>query len=283
VSLEVADGYDNFRKSEFYGAFTSKSIVEKMKKLPLLHNQWHRLEELNLDQKLEQNVDTALQVIFQWTRKILVSTSTFFLQLLITLYLIYFFLLDGEKWGRRAYELLPIKYEDSDKIFFETMRVVQGALLGSVVVGIIEGVWGGLVFAAIGIPSPAIWGLVMTILSILPVVGSNTILIPFGLYMLATGHYGKAVVILVIGSGLITITTGLLKPKLVGDRAGLHPAMIVLSTLGGVAWLGMVGFFIGPLLAALFFMIWVQFSERYKKHLGGIGEPRATSPSRKRR
>lgn len=131
-----------------------------------------------------------------------------------------------------------------------------------------------ILFFLVGIPHPVVWGVVMAIFSMLPVVGSNTVIVPFAVFLLITGHWGKALVLLTAGTGLLTISTSILKPKIVGDRAGLHPAVIVLSTIGGVAWLGMVGFFIGPLIAALFIMVWTQYSERYKARISHMRNDR---------
>lgn len=274
LSMEVSSGYQRLRSSDFTGGFSVESITETVKKVPVIRDNWKTLEDLNINERLATGVEEGLSWLYKLLQGLVVSTTTFLVQLVITLYLIYFFLLDGPKIGERAYKLLPVREEDSRKIFTETLRIVEATLLGTVVVGALEGTWAGILFFLVGIPHPVVWGVVMAIFSMLPVVGSNTVIVPFAVFLLITGHWGKALVLLTAGTGLLTISTSILKPKIVGDRAGLHPAVIVLSTIGGVAWLGMVGFFIGPLIAALFIMVWTQYSERYKARISHMRNDR---------
>jgi predicted PurR-regulated permease PerM len=70
-----------------------------------------------------------------------------------------------------------------------------------------------------------------------------------------------------LGFGGVALTQNVVKPKLLGDRAGLHPGLVLLSTIGGIAWLGLIGFLVGPLLAALFIIVWEQFAKRYSQAL----------------
>ncbi|MBN8217936.1 MAG: AI-2E family transporter [Spirochaetes bacterium] len=272
LSTEVSEGYQRLRTTDFYGEFSVGGVSKSVKQIPLFRDNWKTLEDLHIDERVVNGIEEGLAWLYKALQSLIVSTTRFLIQLVITLYLIYFFLLDGVKIGNRAYELLPVREEDSRKIFSETLRIVEATLLGTVVVGALEGTWAGFLFFLVGIPSPVVWGVVMAIFSMLPVVGSNTIIVPFAIFLLVTGHWGKALILLSAGTVLLTISTSILKPKIVGDRAGLHPAVIVLSTIGGVAWLGMVGFFIGPLIAALFIMVWTQYSERYKARISRLRE-----------
>ena len=67
---------------------------------------------------------------------------------------------------------------------------------------------------------------------------------------------------ILLGLGGVAITQNVVKPKLLGDRTGLNPALALLATIGGIAWLGLIGFLVGPLLASLFIVVWQQFGKR---------------------
>ncbi len=274
LSLEVSEGFNTFKQSELFTGFSPDALMKSFKQIPMMHDIWLKLIELNLHEKVDIYLDELMQHAFSALRVIVLSFSYFLFQLVITLYLVYFLLLEGESIGEKVYDLIPIPREDAYQIFTQTMRIVEGTLLGTVVVGILEGSFAGLIFFFAGIPSPVTWGVTMALFSMLPVVGATTVVVPWGIYFLIQGKIFQSVLLLVVGVGGIALTSSLLKPKLVGERTGLHPAVVILSMIGGVAWLGMIGFFIGPLLAALFIMIWTQFSERYKTQILAIRAPK---------
>jgi predicted PurR-regulated permease PerM len=130
-----------------------------------------------------------------------------------------------------------------------------------------EGTYGTIIFAIFGIPSPVLWGIIIMILSMVPLIGSNVIIVPAGLIQILTGQYIEGAVIILLGIAGIAVTQNIVRPYLQGGRSGLHPMIVLLSTLGGIAWLGIVGFLVGPMIASLFVAIWQQFGERYKEQL----------------
>ena len=81
--------------------------------------------------------------------------------------------------------------------------------------------------------------------------------------LIIMGDVGRGVGLIVVGVAGAMVSQNLLRPKLVGDRSGLHPALVLLATLGGLAWLGLVGFVIGPMLATLATIAWEQFASRH--------------------
>ena len=76
------------------------------------------------------------------------------------------------------------------------------------------------------------------------------------------GDTGRGVGLIVVGVAGAVISQNVLRPKLVGDRSGLHPALVLVATLGGLAWMGLIGFVIGPILATLATIAWEQFANR---------------------
>ena len=122
-----------------------------------------------------------------------------------------------------------------------------------------------MLFALFGIPSAALWGLIMVVLSALPMVGINVAIVPAGVVLIIMGDIGRGVGLIVAGVAGVVLSQNVLRPKLVGDRSGLHPALVLLATLGGLAWLGLIGFVIGPILATLAMIAWQQFANRQRE------------------
>jgi predicted PurR-regulated permease PerM len=115
----------------------------------------------------------------------------------------------------------------------------------------VQGTLGGLAFAALGLPSPVVWGVVMFFLSMVPMVGSSVIWVPAAIYLAITGHYGKAVALALWGALVIGVVDNILRPKLVGERARLHELLIFFSVLGGLQIWGPLGLVLGPVMIAI--------------------------------
>ena len=156
---------------------------------------------------------------------------------------------------------MPAK--ESHNLFQELVKTMRATVYGTLVIGVLEGTYGGILFALLDIPSPILWGCLMILLSILPLVGTNAVLFPAALFHLITGNWTGGLLLLILGSGAILVSQNIIRPKFVGTRSGVHPAIIVVSTIGGIAWLGLIGFLIGPLVASLFITLWNQFGLRY--------------------
>jgi predicted PurR-regulated permease PerM len=105
----------------------------------------------------------------------------------------------------------------------------------------------------------------MTVLSIIPGLGTAIVWIPGVVYLLASGHVVAGVLLGVYCAVVVGSIDNVLRPRLIGRDVKMHPLLILFGTLGGVVFFGVVGFIVGPVLAALFVTIWdiygVVFSE----------------------
>ena len=130
-----------------------------------------------------------------------------------------------------------------------------------------QGALGGLIFWILGIKAPVLWGVVMTLLSLIPVVGAGVVWAPVAGYLLLTGDYVSGVVLLAYGVFVIGLADTILRPVLVGRDTKLPDFMVLLSTLGGFSLFGMDGFVTGPMLAVLFVTVWKIFMDEFKPPL----------------
>ena len=269
ISIEAAEGYNYFQLkwSEIQGAFLESKYLKELESIPYIQENISKLKELNIGEKIGEFLSSSLELLTKILRQAFLNTSTIILQIIIILYLVYFLLVDGQKLVQKMSNLIPLADKDEVDLVINVMNMAKGTLYGTVIIGVMEGIYGGLLFAICGIKSPFLWASIMTILSMIPLVGTNIVLAPVGFYFILTGDYLLGAIILILGSGGIIISQNIIRPNLIKGQSGIHPAIIVLSTLGGISWLGLVGFLIGPLLAALFVAIWDQFGERYKKEL----------------
>ena len=262
VVNEGADLYEDIREGKYD---FSKPIAWVQKSLPIVSD---LLSKVGLDfEKLKEGFsDTALNTS-QWVATNLLNIGqnavTFTVLFLLMLYLLFFFLRDGRDLIELIIRVLPIGDDAERHLLSKFAEVSRATVKGTLVVGIIQGTLGGIMFALLGIESAVFWGVVMIGLSILPAVGSALVWGPAAIIFLANGEWIKGIILFVVGALLIGMIDNVLRPILVGRDTKMPDYLILLSTLGGLGLFGLSGFVIGPIIAAFFLAVWTMFETEY--------------------
>lgn len=187
------------------------------------------------------------------------STLEFVLAFGVMLYLLFFLFRDGRALARTIRLAIPLSEDHTRQFASKFTSVVRATIRGNVIIAIVQGSIGGVAFWALGLRSAMLLGVGMSILSLMPVVGAAIIWIPAAAYLALSGMWGKAVTLTLIGVFVIGVVDNLLRPPLVGQETRLPDYVVLLSTVGGIALVGINGFVIGPLVAALFLAAWSIF------------------------
>jgi predicted PurR-regulated permease PerM len=199
------------------------------------------------------------QQALSWGRDAL----TFTLSLGLMLYLSFFLLRDGMSivgWMRNA---VPLNYERRQLLFQKFAEVARATVKGNLVVALVQGALGGLIFWILGLPAVLLLSVAMAFLSLVPAVGASLVWLPMAIYLYATGEWEKASILVAYGALVIGLADNVLRPILVGRDTKLPDYIVLFSTLGGISMLGITGFVIGPLIAALFLSFWTIFSKEF--------------------
>jgi predicted PurR-regulated permease PerM len=195
------------------------------------------------------------------------GTVNFIFMFFVFLYVSYFFLIDGKNLIDRILYYLPLEEDNKKRLLYRFTSVSRATLKGTALIGGIQGILAGLAFGVAGIEAAVFWGTVMTALSIIPAVGSALIWIPASIILAAGGSYFKAGALVLFCGLVVGSLDNVLRPMLVGKDTQMHDLMIFLGTMGGIALFGIVGFIIGPIIAALFVTIWDIYGEVFKVYL----------------
>jgi predicted PurR-regulated permease PerM len=179
----------------------------------------------------------------------------------IMLYLSFFLLRDGRALTRKVGEAVPVQPVLRRALFEKFTTVIRATIKGSIVVAVVQGLLGGLVFWFLDIRAAVLWGVVMGILSLVPAIGTALIWVPVSLYLFATGAIWQGVVLVLCGVFLIGMVDNVLRPMLVGKDTRMPDYVVLIATLGGISVMGINGFIIGPLIAAMFIASWQIFTE----------------------
>src|SRR5690554_371343 len=187
----------------------------------------------------------------------------FALSFVIMLYLTFFFLRDGRKLTQLIIHALPLGNERELLLFRKFAEVARATVKGNLLVAIAQGSLGGFIFWVLGIQGVVLWAVVMTILSLLPAVGSALVWVPAAIYLLVMGHMWQGIILILFGTFVIGLIDNILRPILVGRDTKLPDYLVLLSTLGGIALFGLNGFVVGPVIAALFLAFWQIFMQEF--------------------
>ncbi|MDG2281680.1 MAG: AI-2E family transporter [Longimicrobiales bacterium] len=180
----------------------------------------------------------------------------------VMLYLLFFALRDGGSTLERVMWALPLGDERERDLFAKFAEVGRATIKGTLVVGAVQGLLGGIIFTILGIQGAIFWGVVMIFLSILPAVGATLVWLPAALFLVVGGAAAKGLILLIYGFFVIGLADNILRPLLVGRDTKMPDWMILVSTLGGLTTFGISGFVIGPIIAAMFLAIWTMFGEQ---------------------
>lgn len=200
------------------------------------------------------------------------GTVNLVLQLFVMLYAMYFFLTDGRGILSRILYYLPLDALDQQRLTDQFVSVTRATIKGSIFVGLIQGALAGAAFFYLGLPGAAFWSTVMAVLSIIPVLGSGIVWAPASVILVSTGKVAAGVGLAVWGFAVVGLVDNFLRPRLVGRDTKMHDLLVLLSTFGGLAMFGLVGFIIGPIVAALFLTAWDLVGTSFGDVLGARGD-----------
>jgi predicted PurR-regulated permease PerM len=182
----------------------------------------------------------------------IVSGSAWAITQVATMMLVlFYFLRDQESILVNLRSLVPLSEEETDRLFAKITETIRISLYGKVVMACIQGGLGGLIFWWLGLPAPALWGFVMALLSVLPVLGAFVIWVPAAISLLIEGDWGRALVLTGWGVLIVHPVDNFLGPVLVGTKLRLHTLLIFFSVIGGLAAFGASGIVLGPVTIAV--------------------------------
>jgi predicted PurR-regulated permease PerM len=172
-------------------------------------------------------------------------------ELLITLFALFYFFRDRRPALRALRSLVPLSEAEVEEVFRRVTDTIYAIVYGTLTVALVQGLLGGLMFWVLGLPAALLWGAVMALLAVVPVLGAFVVWAPAALFLALTGSWGKAIVLTVWGVGVVSLIDNLLYPILVGKRLRLHTLVVFIAIVGGVPLLGSAGVILGPAALAV--------------------------------
>lgn len=249
-----------------YNQITQTTI--DLENVKLIENKINDLLNTNfsLAQTANSIKDTFISNIQNYSQRFVSITSSVLLSLFIFYFTLFYALIEHRRFTDIVIKYLPFSTKNSTHVLTQSGFAIKALLIGQVLTAIIQGVLGMFSFIVAGVEGAFFWGIVMIILSLIPVVGAFLVWVPAGAFLLFDGHFGAGIFVLLWGALVVSQIDNIIRPKLVNRFFKLHPLLIILGVFAGLSIFGMAGLIIGPLFLALFILL----LQTYEKEYGSI-------------
>ena len=234
-----------------------------------------KLDELMPQEKIQEATTNAVTKLVDNAFVFVGGVVGFLVSFVFLLFVLFFLFRDGQLLGSRVIDFIPVPRPQALALVKRLDEVLGGCVYGVLAVAAVQGTLGGITFWLLGLKSPVTWGLVMTLLCTLPIVGAWLVWLPAAIYLAIHGDYTKAIILALVGQFVISSIDGLLRPILVGQKAKLHELVIFFSVLGGLKYFGLLGILLGPIVMSL---AWSLLSALWQAQ-GGNGKPSEPTPA----
>lgn len=173
------------------------------------------------------------------------------MQLLITFLVLYYFFRDRDKALNFLRTMSPLTEKETAQLLRRLSETIRGTVFGTLVVALVQGTLGGLMFWWLGLPAPLLWGAVMGLLAIVPVLGAFVVWVPAAIFLALEGDWGKAAILAAWGAIVISLIDNVLYPILVGNKLRMHTLPVFFAIVGGLVVFGSSGLILGPVVLAV--------------------------------
>lgn len=238
-----------------------------------------------LPDMIEQQIDLpgTVKTLATWlstTAGSMVKSSVFqVIDFCLTFYLLFFFLRDRRVAIQSLRSLSPLSEAAMDQLFGRVSDTIYATIYGTLAVSCLQGLLGGLMFWWLGLSAPLLWGVVMALLAVVPVLGAFVVWIPAALFLALEGSWGKALILTLWGMIVIGTIDNLLRPILVGNRLKLHTVLAFMSVVGGLILFGPAGLVLGPVVLTVTTVLLEIWSSRTMAEAVARVEPEELSRS----
>ena len=208
--------------------------------------------------QLKEITKSATEFIIGKGSDFLVNIPRLAINLFVVFFTLFFFLKDGESLLNRLHDYFQLRHKNYVLILGRVKEIIHGIVYGFLLIALIQGIFGALGFFLFGISSPLFWGLVMSFFALIPAIGTGVIWVPASLILLLDGVFQNSTPLILKGIGLFVYSfifvgsiDNILRPKLIGDKAKVNVAIIMLGIFGGILLFGPLGVILGPLVLSL--------------------------------
>tara|TARA_Y100000310_G_scaffold33096_1_gene31311 strand:- start:4974 stop:6056 length:1083 start_codon:yes stop_codon:yes gene_type:complete len=225
--------------------------------------------------KIQTYIQTIIEKIISYIGEtlsnVLVAIPSIVLGIFIALFASYYFLKDGKLILKKITEIIPIENKHKSHIIKKFNQVTYAVFFGNIAIATIQGILGAIGFYIFGVSSPLLWAVIMIFTALIPTFGAAIIWFPAALNLVLMGYLDsnsslvlRGIALFFYGAFLISTIDNILKPKIIGNRANVHPLLVLIGILGGINFFGISGIILGPAILSLLIVFVEIYQEKSK-------------------
>lgn len=266
VANEVSGIVEYFSAEDTNSQQAILTLVEKFKQSTTGRTVFAHVDVTDMRESIIQLVKKVSGAVGPIIKKTYNSIVNGAIWIFVMFFSLFYFFIDGRRFVDRIKYLSPLRDKHEDMLIEKFVSMTRATLKGTLIIGGVQGILGGIAFMIAGVSSPILWMVVMIFLSIIPALGASLIIIPGGIIMLTIGYTWQGIFLIIVGFAVSTVDN-FLRPKLIGKDTKMHSLLVFFSTIGGMSVYGIIGFVIGPIVMALAIAMWDIFATEFKKDI----------------
>ncbi len=232
--------------------------------------QYVNLENFSLLSGMSSVLRQASLFLIQHSTAIVSGFMGVLVDIMLMLFTMFFLFRDGPLILRNIDSLIPLSRRQEIMVARKFREVTNATIIGSFITAVVQGLAGGIIFLFLGIPKLVFWSVAFAISSLIPVVGTSLISVPWAVYFILSGSYVKGIALLAAAIVIIGMIDNILRPLLIEGKAKMHTLLVFFSIMGGIAYAGIVGMIFGPILLSLFLTLLELYKVEFKEDLKKI-------------
>jgi predicted PurR-regulated permease PerM len=200
---------------------------------------------------LTSGAQTLLQGLVAVSGSFVLGTLNALVGLSVTLFVLFFFLRDGDHMMTSAVRLIPLRRARREQLVEHVAAVTRAVVFGSLLTALVQGVLVGVGFALVGLPSPVVFGAVAALASLIPFVGTALVWVPAAVALFLQGRWVAALFLIAWSLAVVSSADNVVRPLFISGRARISTLPVFLGLIGGLSAFGPIGLVVGPVLVAL--------------------------------
>ena len=219
-----------------------------------------------LSAELGQYMQQGLQWVVTHLSTVFSSIAAVMINFILILFTLFFLFRDEEVFRKMITSVSPLADRHNEELLDKVELAIASVTKGTIIVALLQGILTGIGFVVVGIPNPVLWASVAAFASMIPAVGTGLVVVPAIAYLFVAGHVPAAIILSVWGFGVVGMVDNIGRPALIGKGIKIHPLLILFSALGGLKFLGFIGFFVGPVVLAILSALFEMYPRIMQEH-----------------
>jgi predicted PurR-regulated permease PerM len=216
---------------------------------PLLEQRVPAAQRVDLGALITDSARRGAMLLAAQSGSAVRNVAGFGFDLIVALFASFFLLRDSRAIMSAVRRLLPFDEPQRERLIAQSRELVSVSVTSSGIIAAVQGLLGGLVFAAVGIDAAVFWGVVMGFFCLVPL-GAWIVWLPAAILLAISGSMGRAIVVAGLGFGIVSAVDNVLRPALMSGGAKMNGLLILIALFGGVRVFGALGLVLGPILVA---------------------------------